>query len=297
MVGFDILRPFGTPPRSRGAAAVVTGAGSGIGRAFAHEIAARGGRVVCADIDENRAAETVASIGREYRGVAYPFRCDVAKRDDVEVLAHYAESVFDGPPTLVINNAGVGSGGAPVGEIGFAEWERTLNINLWGVVHGCEIFAPRLREAGHGGIINVASAAAFGTAPLMGAYNTGKAGVLALSETMAAEFAGTDIAVTVLCPTFVRTNIARDSPVPAGPRDIADTLMRWTGFSPERIARITLDAHDRGRLHIVPQPDAQLLWLLKRLFPGQYTTVAGLLARLLPDDDTAPAPTTERTQV
>ncbi|MFD4401302.1 SDR family NAD(P)-dependent oxidoreductase [Nocardia sp. NPDC058499] len=297
MLGLDIFRPFGPPPRSRGARAVVTGAGSGIGRAFAHELAARGGRIVCADIDEDRAAETVASIGREYPGVAYPFRCDVAKRDDVEVLARYAESVFDGPATLVINNAGVGSGGLPVGEIGFAEWERTLGINLWGVIHGCEIFAPRLREAGHGGIINVASAASFGTAPRMAAYNTGKAGVLALSETMAAEFGGTDIAVTVLCPTFVRTNIARDAPVPAGPRELADTLMRWTGFSPESIARTTLDAHDRGRLHVVPQPDAQLLWLLKRLFPGQYTAVAGLLARLLPDEEAAASNTPERTGV
>ncbi|MFI5717398.1 SDR family NAD(P)-dependent oxidoreductase [Nocardia sp. NPDC051750] len=297
MLGLDNLWPFGSPPRSRGARAVVTGAGSGIGRAFARELAARGGRVVCADIDEERAAETVASIERQHPGVAYAFRCDVARRDDVEVLARYAESVFDGPPSLVINNAGVGSGGAQVGDIGLAEWERTLGINLWGVIYGCEIFAPRLRAAGHGGIINVASAAAFGTAPRMGAYNTGKAGVLALSETMAAEFAGTDIAVTVLCPTFVRTNIAQDAPVAAGAREIADTLMRWTGFSPERVARTTLDAHDSGRLHVVPQPDAQVLWLLKRLFPGQYTAVAGLLARLLPDEEAAASPTPERTGV
>ncbi|WP_280398634.1 SDR family NAD(P)-dependent oxidoreductase [Nocardia carnea] len=297
MLGLDIFRPFGPPPRSRGARAVVTGAGSGIGRAFAKELAARGGRVVCADIDQDRADETVAAIGREYPGVAYAFRCDVAERDDVEVLARYAETVFDGPASLVINNAGVGSGGPPVGEIGFAEWERTLNINLWGVVHGCEIFAPQLRAGGHGGIINVASAAAFGTAPRMAAYNTGKAGVLALSETMAAEFAGTDIAVTVLCPTFVRTNIAQDSPVSGAARELADTLMRWTGVSPDSIARTTLDANDRGRLHVVPQLDAQVLWLLKRLFPGQYTAVAGLLARLLPDEKAAAAPTAERTGV
>ncbi|MEU4312054.1 SDR family NAD(P)-dependent oxidoreductase [Nocardia sp. NPDC024068] len=297
MPGLRNLLPFGASGRTRGARAVVTGAGSGIGRALALELAARGGQVVCADIDEARAAETVAAIDRAHPGTAYAFRCDVARREDVEILARFADSVFDGPVTLVINNAGVGIGGHRVGEIGFADWEWALGINLWGVVHGCEIFAPRLRAAGRGGIINVASAAGFAAAPSMAVYNTSKAGVLALSETLAAEFSGTDIAVTVLCPTFVRTNVARDGRITSGSRTLADTLMRWTGFSPERVARITLDAHDRRRLHVLPQPDAQLIWLLKRTFPGQYTTVAGLLERLLPQDEPAPRTTGERTGV
>ncbi|WP_328396439.1 SDR family NAD(P)-dependent oxidoreductase [Nocardia sp. NBC_00416] len=292
-----LFPPCGGTPRTRGARAVVTGAGSGIGRAFARELAARGGQVVCADIDEVRAAETVAAIEREHPGAAHAFRCDVARRADMEVLAHFAESVLDGPISLVINNAGVGIGGKAVGDIGFADWEWALGINLWGVVHGCEIFAPRLRAAGRGGIINVASAASFAAAPSMAVYNTSKAGVLALSETMAAEFSGTDIAVTVLCPTFVRTNVARDGRITTGSRDLADTLMRWTGFSPERVARIALDAHDRGRLHVLPQPDAQLIWLLKRAFPAQYTAVAGLLERLLPQHEPAPRTTGERTGV
>ncbi|MET8799479.1 SDR family NAD(P)-dependent oxidoreductase [Nocardia sp. NPDC004568] len=291
------LLPFGGSGRTHGARAVVTGAGSGIGRALARELAARDGQIVCADIDESRAAETVALIEREHPGAAHAFRCDVARREDVEILARFADSVFDGPVSLVVNNAGVGIGGKPVGEIGFTDWEWALGINLWGVVHGCEIFAPRLRAIGRGGIINVASAAGFAAAPAMAVYNTSKAGVLALSETMAAEFSGTDIAVTVLCPTFVRTNVARDGRITSGSRDLADTLMRWTGFSPERVARITLDAHDRGRLHVLPQPDAQLIWLLKRAFPGPYTTVAGLLERWLPQDAPATPTTTQRTGV
>ncbi|MCX0273123.1 SDR family NAD(P)-dependent oxidoreductase [Nocardia zapadnayensis] len=297
MTALRNLLPFGGSGRTHGARAVVTGAGSGIGRALARELAARGGQIVCADIDESRAAETVALIEREHPGAAHAFRCDVARREDVEILARFADSVFDGPVSLVVNNAGVGIGGKPVGEIGFGDWEWALGINLWGVVHGCEIFAPRLRATGRGGVINVASAAGFAAAPSMAVYNTSKAGVLALSETMAAEFSGTDIAVTVLCPTFVRTNVARDGRITTGSRDLADTLMRWTGFSPERVARITLDAHDRGRLHVLPQPDAQLIWLLKRAFPGPYTTVAGLLERLLPQDAPATPTTTQRTGV
>ncbi|MET8776457.1 SDR family NAD(P)-dependent oxidoreductase [Nocardia sp. NPDC004654] len=271
--------------RSHGARAVVTGAGSGIGRAFAVEIAARGGRVICADIDQARAEETVALIERTRPGAAHAFRCDVSRRADVEVLARFAESVFDEPVSLVINNAGVGIGGKPVGAIGFADWEWALGINLWGVVHGCEIFTPMLREAGRGGIINVASAAGFAAAPSMAVYNTSKAAVLSLSETMAAELGGSGVAVTVLCPTFVKTNVAKDGRITAQSMKLAETLMRWTGFTPEHVARVSLDANDRGSLYVLPQLDAHLIWRLKRYFPAQYTFVLGLLERLLPQDD------------
>ncbi|MBF6224057.1 SDR family NAD(P)-dependent oxidoreductase [Nocardia abscessus] len=294
MFGLDKLVALGRARRTHGARAVVTGAGSGIGRAFALEIAARGGRVICADIDEARADETVALIERTHPGAAHAFRCDVAQREDVELLARFAETLFERPVSIVVNNAGVGIGGKPVGRIGFDDWQWALGINLWGVVHGCEVFAPRLRAAGHGGIINVASAAGFAAAPSMAAYNVSKAGVLSLSETMAAELSGSGVAVTVLCPTFVRTNVARDGRITRESAQLADFLMRWTGFSPERVARTALDAHDRGQLYVLPQLDAHVVWLLKRYFPAQYTFVLGLLDRLLPQEDST---TTDRTSV
>ncbi|MEU6189777.1 MULTISPECIES: SDR family NAD(P)-dependent oxidoreductase [unclassified Nocardia] len=294
MFGLDKLVALGRTRRTHGARAVVTGAGSGIGRAFALEIAARGGRVICADIDEARADETVALIERDHPGAAHAFRCDVAQREDVELLARFAETIFDRPVSLVINNAGVGIGGKAVGNIGFDDWQWALGINLWGVVHGCEVFAPRLRTAGRGGIINVASAAGFAAAPSMAAYNVSKAGVLSLSETMAAELSGSGVAVTVLCPTFVRTNVARDGRITKESAQLADFLMRWTGFSPERVARTALDAHDRGQLYVLPQLDAHVVWLLKRYFPAQYTFALGLLERLLPQEDST---TTDRTSV
>ncbi|WP_372440749.1 SDR family NAD(P)-dependent oxidoreductase [Nocardia acididurans] len=278
---------LGGSRRSHGARAVVTGAGSGIGRAFALELAARGGEVVCADIDKDRADETVRLIERTHGGAAYAFFCDVAERADVERLAAYADEVFGGPPSLVVNNAGVGIGGKPVGEIGFGDWEWALGINLWGVVHGCEIFAPRLRAAGRGGIVNVASPAGFAAAPGMAVYNTSKAAVLSLSETMAAELAGSGVAVTVLCPTFVKTNVVADGRITSGPSQLADSLMRWTGFSPERVVRGALDAHDHGRLYVLPQLDARLVWQLKRTFPATYTQALGLLNRFLPQSDSA----------
>jgi NAD(P)-dependent dehydrogenase (short-subunit alcohol dehydrogenase family) len=271
---------FGSDKRSRNAAAVITGAGSGIGAAFAVELANRGGRVVCSDIDENAAQATADAIGIE-GGKALALRCDVAQIDDVHCLAADAQDWFGGAPTVVINNAGVGAGGLPIGEVDLDDWNWVLNVNLWGPIHGCHVFAPILRESGQpGGIINVASAAAFGAAPGMAAYNVSKAGVLSLSETLAAELSGTGVNVTVLCPTFVKTNIVESGRISDKSTQMASRLMRWTGFSPERVARTCLDTLDRGGLYCMPQPDARIGWGIKRFTPTVYTRAVGLATRL-----------------
>jgi NAD(P)-dependent dehydrogenase (short-subunit alcohol dehydrogenase family) len=265
--------------RSRQAAAVITGAGNGIGAAFATELARRGGRVVCSDIDETAARATADAIV-EGGGSALAVRCDVSRIDDVRALAADARSWFDGPPTLMINNAGVGAGGRPVSEISLEDWTWVLGINLWGPIHGCHVFTPILREAGYGGIINVASAAAFGAAPGMAAYNVSKAGVLSLSETLAAELSGTGIGVTVLCPTFVKTNIVESGRITAESTQLADRLMRWTGLPADRVARMCLDTHDRGSLYCMPQLDARIGWHVKRFAPAAYTRAVGLTSRV-----------------
>lgn len=285
MIGLDtILNVFRSGRRSDNAKAVVTGAGSGIGRSFALELARRGGEIICADISLERANETVALIDQLPTGKGHAVQCDVADRTAIELLAKQSQEIFGGAPTLVINNAGVGIGGKPVGDIGFEDWDWALGINLWGVVYGCEVFTPLLRDAGKGGIINVASAAGFAAAPSMAAYNVSKAGVMSLSETLAAELTGTGVAVTVLCPTFVKTNVARDGRITPGSSNLAEQLMRWTGLSPDNVAARTLDAHDGGRLYVVPQLDANVIWHLKRHFPALYTHGAGLLNRILPQN-------------
>jgi NAD(P)-dependent dehydrogenase (short-subunit alcohol dehydrogenase family) len=276
---------LGTPKTSHKALAVVTGAGSGIGAAFATELGCRGGAVVCSDIDEVAAQKTVDIIAeRGARARATVMRCDVSRFDDVRALAEQSQSWFGAPPTLVINNAGVGAGGAAIGDISLDDWKWTLGINLWGPIHGCHVFTPILRDAGPSpaprGIINVASAAAFGAAPGMAAYNVSKAGVLSLSETLAAELSGTAVKVTVLCPTFVKTNIIESGRIGAESSELAAKLMRWTGFSPDKVARVCLDAHDRGELYCMPQLEAKVGWNIKRLAPQAYTRVAGLISRV-----------------
>lgn len=266
--------------RSRDASAVVTGAGSGIGAAFAHELARRGGRVVCSDIRLETAEATANAILRA-GGSAHAVACDVADIDQVDYLAAAAEEWLRGTPDLIVNNAGVGIGGRPVGDIPLADWHWTVGVNMWGVIHGCHVFVPKLRAAGKGGIINVCSAASFAAAPLMSPYNVTKAAVLALSETLAAELAGTGVTVTALCPTWVKTNIARDGRIPDGTSRVAQKMMDITGLSAERVARTTLNAFDKGELYVLPQLDARLVWRMKRYAPASYARGAGLIGRWL----------------
>ncbi|WP_024440712.1 SDR family NAD(P)-dependent oxidoreductase [Mycobacterium sp. UM_WGJ] len=273
-----------SPKRSHGASAVVTGAGSGIGAAFAIELARRGSAVVCSDIDDDAARSTVEAI-ENAGGRATAVHCDVSTIDEVSALAEAAQSWFGHAPTLVINNAGVGAGGQPIGEMALDDWNWTLGINLWGPIHGCHVFTPILRDGSPEqsrqprGIINVASAASFGAAPDMAAYNVSKAGVLSLSETLAAELSGTGIGVTVLCPTFVKTNIVESGRITSQSSEAANLLMRWTGLSAQRVARDCLDTHDRGGLYCMPQLDAKIGWNIKRLAPETFTRTIGLAFR------------------
>ena len=155
-----------------------------------------------------------------------------------------------------------------------------MGINLWGVIYGCHVFAPLLKQQGRGGIINVASSASFAAAPLMGPYNVTKAGVLALSETLAAETAGTGVNVTVLCPTVVNTNIFSAGRIHGGVPPVLNRIIELTGVSAEGVADTTLKALARGQLHVLPQFDARMIWRAKRLLPATYTRGAGLLNRL-----------------
>lgn len=263
---------------SYGSRAVVTGAGSGIGRAFAIELGRRGGRVVCSDLDVAAAEKTARAVAQA-GGLGFAVRCDVASEADVRGLAEHAAAWLVDPVDLIVNNAGIGVGGHVVGESSLDDWRRTVDVNLWGVIHGCHVFAPMLRAQGRGGIINVASAAGFAAAPRMSAYNVTKAGVLALSETLAAELFGSGVSVSVLCPTFVKTNIVHRGLLTDGSARFAASLMKWSGVSAGSVARTTLDAHDAGQLYVLPQLDARAIWRVKRAAPTAYARGLGLISR------------------
>ncbi|QSQ20981.1 SDR family NAD(P)-dependent oxidoreductase [Pyxidicoccus parkwayensis] len=253
------------PPRPR---AVVTGAGSGLGRALCEELARRQARVLVSDIDAASAEETARRVTTA-GGEARVHVCDVSRSEQVEELAAAAESAFGGVD-LLVNNAGVLSAGR-VGELPLADWKHVLDVNLWGVIHGCHVFVPRLRKQGSGYILNIASAAGLLYAPDLSPYNASKAAVVALSETLSAELRAAGIGVTVACPTFFRTNIAStgrytDSTL----RTMGTRMVETARVGPDVVARKLLRAVDRGALYVLPMADARWGWRLRRLSPGLF---------------------------
>ncbi|MFZ3194209.1 MAG: SDR family NAD(P)-dependent oxidoreductase [Moraxellaceae bacterium] len=265
---------------SQHAYAVVTGAGSGIGRSFALELGKRGGTVVCADINLAAAEETVSLLAQQ-GAKSFAVTCDVGDAAQVQQLADSAEQLMQHPVTLVINNAGVGLGGK-FDETSLADWQWVTHVNLWGVIHGCHYFVPKFKQLGYGAIINVASAASYTAAPEMTAYNVTKSGVLALSETLAAELKKSKISVNVLCPTLVPTNIIKNGRIPSRYSGLADhALMNFAMTTSDSVAQLTLNRLDQGKLYTIPQLDAKLFWLLKRMSPTLYNTFLGLSYRLV----------------
>ena len=260
--------------------AVITGSGSGIGKALALELARRKGLIVCSDISLQAAEQTAREVRAE-GGEAWAVACDVSDLAQVEALAQQAQELLPQPLNLVINNAGIGIGGQKIGDVPIADWTWTININLWGVIHGCHVFTPLLKGQPAAGIINVASTAAFSAAPLMGPYNATKAAALAVSETLAAELSETNVQVTALCPTLVKTNIAANGRITGDSGALFNRLMDRFGMSAEQVARITLNGLDRGQLYVMPQLDAKLIWRLKRLLPSGYAVGTGLLNRFV----------------
>ena len=259
--------------------AIVTGAGSGIGRSFALELANRGGHIICADINLESAKQTVQLI-KEKGGVAYAYQCDVTKKEDIDQLAEEAEKILKHPVTLLINNAGVGLGGK-FDDMSLEDWEWCMNINLWGVIHGCRAFVPKFKQHKRGAIINVASAAGFTAAPEMSVYNVTKAGVLALSETLSAELKKHKIGVNVLCPTLVPTNIIKSGRIPGRYSKLVDyALMNLALTTSDKVAKLSLNRLDAGKLYTVPQIDARLFWRMKRTSPAGYAKFLGFSYKL-----------------
>lgn len=254
--------------------AVITGAASGFGRALSLVLAERGASLVLGDVDEVGLAETVEMARTKGARDAKGVRCDVTRLESVEALASACEGAVD----LVVNNAGVSSGGA-VGVAPIEDWRWTLEVNLFGVLHGCHVFVPILRRQGYGHVLNVASAAGLLSPPLSGAYNVSKAGVVALSETLAAELQGTRVGVTVLCPMFFRTNLAKRGRFPDEKARVMAERLVGAGKSADEVARAALVSVAKGRLYSVPMNDGRLYWRMKRLAPESFRRAAAVVSR------------------
>jgi short-subunit dehydrogenase len=253
---------------------VLTGAASGLGRALALELAARKSRIVLADIDEAGLAET-ARLVEQRGGSAKIVRCDVSKIDDMKRL-HAEASSWLGDVDLLINNAGVAVGGA-VGEVPLEDWAWITGINQWGVIYGCHLFLPAMKKRRRGHILNVASIAAFACAGEMGPYNVTKAAVVALSETLAGELTGTGVGVSVLCPFFFTTNIAKNARSASNVVSVSaiERVMSKTAVQADGVARRALSACERGHLYVFPHREARAIATLKRAVPETFLRKLG----------------------
>jgi NAD(P)-dependent dehydrogenase (short-subunit alcohol dehydrogenase family)/pimeloyl-ACP methyl ester carboxylesterase len=264
---------------------VITGAGSGIGRACALEFAEQGAEVVVTDIDQ-QAAERTAALARTLGPGAYAYCVDVSDGGAVEKFATVLREEH-GIPDIVINNAGIGMAG-PFLNTTVADWERIVDVNLWGVIHGCRVLGGLLVAGGVGGtIVNIASAAAYLPSRTLPAYTTTKAAVLALSQCLRAELAEHGVDVVAVCPGFVHTNITNttrfvglDAIEERTTQQRVTALYRRRNFTPERAAREILRAIERNAAIAPVTPEAKIGLLASRLTPG----LVRALARLSPLD-------------
>jgi NAD(P)-dependent dehydrogenase (short-subunit alcohol dehydrogenase family) len=247
---------------------VITGAGSGLGRALALRFAAERWRVAVVDVKEVEAEETLRKV-RAAGGDGFVQRCDVRSDGDWEALRTRVESEWRGVD-VVVNNAGVGAAGSVV-ETPMSDWQWMLDINLLGVVRGCRTFVPMLLAARSGHVVNVASFAAIASAPGMVAYNVAKAGVLSLSESLRAEVFDEGVDVTVACPAFFQTNLLDSfrSPDP-GVKAKVMRLMQRARINADDVADDIYHAVVTRRFLVISHDDARWQHRLKRVAPELF---------------------------
>ncbi|WP_244486197.1 SDR family NAD(P)-dependent oxidoreductase [Bradyrhizobium viridifuturi] len=247
-----------------GKAAFVTGAASGIGLAMATAFAREGMKVMLADIETHaldKAVDTLRAGGGDVRGVV----CDVADPGSVDGAAQASFLAF-GKVHVVCNNAGVAGGGG-IDRISVDDWRWVIDVNLMGVVHGIRSFLPHIRAHGEGGhIVNTASMAGMNAGLGVSPYSASKFAVVSLSEGLSAQLKPLGIGVSVLCPSYVRTRIAR-----AGATARSNTARR---ASPLRTAP---QPRSSPRSRAAWRPASTRRWLRPRCWPRSATTSSTFL--------------------
>jgi NAD(P)-dependent dehydrogenase (short-subunit alcohol dehydrogenase family) len=259
---------------------VITGAGSGLGRALSLRFARERWRVAVADINIARAEETLKQV-KSAGGDGFVQHCDVANITDFEALADQVKKDWGGVD-VVINNAGIAAAGT-VHATSLADWEAVININLLGVVRGCHTFVPMLLAQRCGHVVNIASFAALASAPGMASYNVAKAGVFSLSESLRAEVYDEGVDVTVACPAFFRTNLLESfrGPDPAAKATVARIMDRAT-ITADDVANDIYEAVMNRRFLVISHPDSRWQYRVKRAAPELfYRSVRRMMKKMV----------------
>ena len=238
-------QPGADRPSADRPSAVVTGAASGIGLALARAFAASGHRVALSDVREGALREARDRIAADVPGAQLlAVRTDVTDFDDVAALADTVTGEW-GSPDIVVNNAGIIGPVGPVWEGPLDQWELSMRINYWGVLHGMRAFLPGMIERGSGRLVNTASVASWSSGPRMGSYGSTKHAVLALTESASRELReiGSPVRISMICPTTVRTGLVNHLEEAGDADSVGRARLlaaREHGLSPDEVATIIL---------------------------------------------------------
>lgn len=261
--------------RFEGKVAVVTGAGSGIGRELARQLASRGARIAISDVNAESLAETARLCGR---GKTRRYRLDVSSRAAVFAHANAVERDF-GAAHFLFNNAGIALG-ATFENMTLDELERVLAINLWGVIYCTKAFLPMMRAQREGCVVNMSSIFGFVAVPTQSAYNISKFAVRGLTECLWRELEGTGVRAVCVHPGGIKTNIDAGAPMGKFAGEAEKRLLKSIHgqlvTTPEECAREILDGVERGAKRIVTGHNARFVDFLARLLPEDYGRVLAL---------------------
>lgn len=251
-------------PRKR---AFITGAAAGLGFELAKALAADGWAIGLFD----RNVARLATVEEEFSNAGVPalaYPGDVTQSDELTVAVNSFAATHDGLD-LMVNNAGVAVVGGLM-DVPLDDWRWVIDINVMGVVHGSRAALPHLQRNGTGVIINIASAAAFASAPGMGPYNATKAAVVSFSETLAAELRAAGMQVSVVMPTYFESGLLESFRGPESARQTALEMMKTSKYAACDVAADVLQGAARGEFYIVLPKSTRGLWRLKRWMPDRF---------------------------
>lgn len=259
--------------------AVVTGAGSGIGRALALELASEGAYLALCDWNGEALEETVKLLEPSGAKVLSQM-LDVSQLDAVRGFAEATMQSF-GAVDIVVNNAGMTLMLNSIEKTDYADFERVLNVNFWGVLYGTREFLPHLRKRPEAALVNVASIFSTSAYPYQGPYTASKFAVRGFTEALRQELHGSSVTVSVVMPGGIRTNIVRniESGNAAGKEKFARNFDRSAITSAESAARQIMDGIRNKKRRILIGKDARLMDALVRLFPDTYENLRNRLFR------------------
>lgn len=255
-----------------GKVAVVTGAGSGIGRALAVELARSGASLAISDVDPDGLAQTEQTV----KAIGAPVKADLLNVAERESFIAYADQVnaHFGKVNQVYNNAGI----AFIGDVeitAFKDIERVMDVDFWGVVNGTKAFLPYLIESGDGHVVNVSSLFGLLSVPGQAAYNSAKFAVRGFTEALRQEMkvAGHPVGVTAVHPGGIKTAVARSATGAEGvdAEEMANFFDKWlASTTPEKAAQVILNGVRRNRARVLVGSDAKVLDLLVRIAGSGY---------------------------